>query len=294
MNAFTDHLRTLFVALVTGAALSACLVTTPNQRTPSGKPEVTLPGNVGRAALARVMTEVAAGTTYSCKSRTHNQVVFERVVDDASSSVQYVFDLTFRAFEGEGRTRVIGAAQSQVVRGGVPQPKTDSGRSVDSSVQAILNKVEAALNQGGAANMNVSEPQCGASGAPRVASASPAAQQFATSTASSGHTGTIEQIALAFLQADRTLMRCAPPNMNCKGYKAIASQHKRLTAADQANGITDKAVVTFEYVFQQTNFGQVGPWQNAASAVCIQRNNSGWRLGQIHHGTTEHPSRISC
>jgi hypothetical protein len=126
---------TVLVALVAGASLSACLVTTP--QTASGKPEITLHGKVGRVALARVIAEMAAGTTYSCKSRSDDLVVFERLVDDASSGVQYIFDIAFRASEGDGMTRVVGLAQSQVVRRGIPEPKTDSGRSVDSSVQAI-------------------------------------------------------------------------------------------------------------------------------------------------------------
>lgn len=205
--ALAQSLRSITaVALV--LLLVGCLAAMPVQKTASGKAEVTVPGSVGKAAIARIMNEVIGDENfrnYRLKTRSESDVVYERLVDNVQyATLQHVSEITFVTLEVDGKTRIVADVQSYTRDRGIPGPKSEGGSAVRNMAQLLLNRVQASYSQ--TPTSRDSTPAPAAAAPQRAESPEPPRQTIAPVTATAAQPVSLSTQSMTIAEAQKRLL----------------------------------------------------------------------------------------
>lgn len=236
---------------MTPLLLAGCLATMPAQKTASGKAEVTVQGNVAKAAVARIINEAIADENFKqwrIKSRTESDVVYERVMDTMNpyGAEKVVLEIAFMALELEGNTRIVADNASYSILAGRPTTKSDSGAASRNMAQLLLNRVQASFERRGSPSS--AAPRTSAdvsSGQSDQGSKAPSQPQSAPTTALTPKASTTLSMSISEAQRRLSELGYSPGPADGAMGKRTIDAIKKFQAASQltSSGKLDAATV---------------------------------------------------
>jgi hypothetical protein len=142
-------------ALLLSVLLAGC-ATGVVHNTPSGRPEITITGKVGKVAAGEI-TNMMVDRGYNVKSSTDNLMVFEKPLQGAASillasnyDVTPVGRVTFNIIENPTATRVVASLAAITNAGSAFEKSTNWNDSKDAvQYQSLLNDIKLRIERGG-------------------------------------------------------------------------------------------------------------------------------------------------
>lgn len=147
--------KTLSISIISAVALVGC-ATPVRHDTPSGRPEVTIRGNLAKPVQGEI-TNAMLNRGYNVKSSAETLLVFERPIDNAMACVllgsQYdstpAARVTYSIVESMDTTRVVASFAAVTNPGSAFERVTPLNNNPDTAeYQALLNDIKARLESG--------------------------------------------------------------------------------------------------------------------------------------------------